>query len=93
LDAASNTGKASLACSHGFAVEAGDAPVGRIETPVFSGTSLEPDTLIVRTLDGIPGTFAAVPVSDVAEVDEAGRVVVLRCTIEELVETDGAASS
>jgi hypothetical protein len=74
----------SLACSHGFAVEAGHEPVGYIETPVFSGTSLEPDTLIVRTVDQIPGTFTAVPIADVAEVDEVGRLVVLRCTIEDL---------
>ena len=60
-------------------------PVGLVETPVFSGTSVEPDALLVRTVEEIPGTFTAVAVADVAAVDQAAELITLRCTVEELV--------
>ncbi len=84
LESAANTKEGSLACCHGFAVAAGDEPIGQVETPVFSGTSLEPDALIVRTVDAIPGMFAAVAVTKVAEVDESEESITLRGTRDEL---------
>jgi hypothetical protein len=66
-------------------VSVGGEPVGLVETPVFSGTSIEPDALLVRTVEDIPGTFAAVAVADVAAVDQAAEVITLRCTVEELM--------
>jgi hypothetical protein len=74
----------SLACCHGYAVAAGDGPVGRVETPVFSGTSVEPHSLLVRTNDAIPGMFASVATARVAAVDEAHRSIVLDGTRDEL---------
>jgi hypothetical protein len=74
----------SLACCHGFSVAAGDEPVGRVETPVFTGTELEPQSLLLRTVEEIPGEFAAVSVTDVAAVDEAQRQITLRGTRDEL---------
>jgi hypothetical protein len=74
----------SLACCHGFAVAAGNEPVGQVETPVFTGTALEPESLLLRTVEEIPGEFAAVSVTDVAAVDEAGRQITLRRTRDEL---------
>jgi hypothetical protein len=74
----------SLACCHGFAVAAGDEPVGQVETPVFTGTALEPESLLLRTVEAIPGEFAAVPVTEVAAVDEAGRQITLRGTRDQL---------
>jgi hypothetical protein len=65
-------------------VAAGDGPVGRVETPVFSGTSLEPHSLIVRTIEAIPGTFAAVATAHVAAVDEAHKSITLDGTRDEL---------
>ena len=74
----------SLACCHGYAVAAGNEPVGQVETPVFAGTALEPESLLLRTVEGIPGEFAAVPVTEVAAVDDAGQQITLRGTRDEL---------
>jgi hypothetical protein len=74
----------SLACCHGFDVAAGDGPVGRVETPVFSGTSVEPHSLLVRTNDAIPGTFAAVATARVAAIDDAHRRITLDGNRDEL---------
>ena len=63
---------------------AGDGPVGRVETPIFSGTSLEPHSLLLRTIETIPGTFAAVASTRVASVDEAARSITLDGTRDEL---------
>ena len=82
LTAHARTG--SLSCCHGFAVAAGDGPIGRVETPIFSGTSLEPHSLLVRTIDTIPGTFAAVASDRVTSVDEAARSITLDGTRDEL---------
>ena len=87
LTAHARTG--SLSCCHGFAVAAGDGPVGRVETPIFSGTSLDPHSLLLRTIDTIPGTFAAVASDRVASVDEAARSITLDGTRDELF-GDGA---
>ena len=82
LTAHARTG--SLSCCHGYAVAAGDGPVGRVETPIFSGTSLEPHSLLLRTVETIPGTFAAVASTRVASVDEAARSITLDGTRDEL---------
>jgi hypothetical protein len=90
LTAHARTG--SLSCCHGFDVAAGDGPVGRVETPIFSGTSLEPHSLLVRTVGTIPGTFAAVAAARVVSVDEAARSITLEGTRAELF-GDGEAGS
>jgi hypothetical protein len=66
-----------LARCHGFFVIAGGRPVGAIETPVFPGASSDPDFLVVRTSDAIPGTFRIVSAALVADVDAAGRSITL----------------
>ena len=72
---------------------AGDGPVGRVETPIFSGTSLEPHSLLLRTIETIPGTFAAVASDRVASVDEAARSITLDGTRDELFGGDAPAES
>ena len=88
LTAHARTG--SLSCCHGFDVAAGDGPVGRVETPIFSGTELEPHSLLVRTVNTIPGTFAAVAAARVARVDEATKSITLDGTRNELFGEDAA---
>jgi hypothetical protein len=85
LELTAKANAASLACCHGFTVAAGDEPFGLVETPIFSGTSLEPDLLLVRTLGGVPGAFAAVAVADVSAVDDARRTITLRGTRDEVL--------
>ena len=92
MELAAHTNAVLLACCHGFAVAAGDELVGVVETPVFSGTALGPDSLIVRTVEGIPGTFADVPVAHVARVDDARRSITLNGSREDLF-GDGATDS
>jgi hypothetical protein len=58
-----------LASCHGFSVDASDEPLGVVETPVFSGKGLRPDSLIVRTAAFGPGCFARVPVAFVTDID------------------------
>ncbi len=74
-----------LACCHGFAIAASDQDLGVVETPVFSGTALGPDYLIVRTADSIPGGFAVVPVGLVAEIDPERRLISLGSRVDEIV--------
>jgi hypothetical protein len=78
----------SLSCCHGFEVAAGDGPVGRVETPIFSGTSLEPHSLLLRTIKTIPGTFAAVAADRVVSVDESAKRIRLDGTLDELFGAD-----
>jgi len=77
-----------LARCNGFQVQAGGEIVGSVETPVFSGTALLPDYLIVRTRESIPGGFRLVPPDLVENVDAAGRVVTLDLTVQALADLD-----
>jgi len=83
------TADSPLACCHGFAVTAGDAFVGVVETPVFTGTRLEPESLVVRTGSGA-GSFRVVPAALVAGVDAERQTVTLGATVEELERLDPA---
>ena len=58
--------------------------MGRVETPIFSGTELEPHSLLLRTVNTIPGTFAAVAASRVVSVDETAKSIRLDGTRDEL---------
>jgi hypothetical protein len=69
-------------------VAAGDQPVGIIETPVFSGTALEPVALVVGALDSVPGTFRIVPTSLVVTVDDDEETVTLVASEDELLALD-----
>jgi hypothetical protein len=75
----------ALACCHGFAVNAEDGPVGLVATPVFSGTSLEPVSLYVRTVDAVPGAFTEIPVEWVAEIDAEHRLIGIAARRDRLV--------
>ncbi len=77
-----------LARCNGFEVEAGGAVVGSVETPVFSGTSLRPDYLILRTADEIPGRFRLVPPDLVVAVDPRARTVCLGLEPDEVANLD-----
>jgi hypothetical protein len=74
---ASAASEGPLARCHGFFVMAGGRSVGAIETPVFPGASSEPDFLVVRTADSIPGTFRVVSAALVQDVDPAARSITL----------------
>jgi len=76
---------APLARCHGFRVLAADQPLGLVETPVFSGTRLQPDYLIVRIRESVPGGFADVPVELVDEIDDESRTISLSARLSELV--------
>lgn len=69
-----------LAQCNGYDVAAGDAIVGSVETPVFSGTKLQPDYLIVRLGDGLH----AVPPELIVSVDSASRTLFLGLDADEL---------
>jgi hypothetical protein len=79
---------ALLTCCHGFTVAARGNRVGAVETPVFSGSSLEPVSLIVRTADSIPGTFRVVPLALVADVDSTTRRIALSIGPNEIARLD-----
>jgi hypothetical protein len=75
----------ALACCHGFAISASDHVLGVVETPVFSGTGLRPDYLLVRNAESIPGRFTDVPVALVDEVDPERRKISLDLPLDEVI--------
>jgi hypothetical protein len=83
----------ALACCHGFAISASDCLLGVVETPVFSGTGLRPDYLIVRNAESIPGRFTDVPVSLVEEVDLEHRKISLGSPLAEVARAPDPASA
>ena len=66
-----------LARCNGFSVEAAGEVVGAVATPVFSGTNIVPDYLLVRVSGSIPGAFRAIPPELVAEADVGSETVFL----------------
>ena len=75
-----------LARCNGFDVEAGGEVVGSVATPVFSGTRLRPDYLLVRVGDHVAGRFRTVTPELIVAADSAEQVVVLG------IDADGVAA-
>jgi hypothetical protein len=73
-----------LACCHGYEVRAADGRLGVVETPVFSGTRLRPDFLVVRT-DETEAGRCLVPVNLVEEVDPDAGSIALSSLCEDVV--------
>jgi hypothetical protein len=69
-----------LARCNGYDVATGDEIVGSVETPVFSGTKLEPDYLIVRVRDGL----RVVPPEVIVSVDATSHTLFLGLDADEL---------
>lgn len=59
--------------------------MGVVETPVFSGTALDPVALLMRAVDGIPGTFRIVPASLVVGVDSEEQTIELVASEAEIL--------
>ena len=73
-----------LARCNGFTVIAGDEHVGHVATPVFSGTKLLPDYLLIRLDESIPGTYCAIPTGLIADADPMSETVLLQIGVDEL---------
>jgi hypothetical protein len=73
-----------LARCNGFTVVADREVVGRVATPVFSGTKLLPDYLLVRLAESIPGTFCAIPTALIGDADAESGIVELEIGVDGL---------
>jgi hypothetical protein len=73
-----------LARCNGFEVTAGGDPVGAVATPVFSGTKLVPDYLLVRLDATIPGSYRAITADLIETADAASETVELGITVGEV---------
>ena len=66
-----------LARCNGYDVAVGDEVVGSVETPVFSGTKLLPDYLLVRLADTDSASFKVIPPDLIVAADPDERTVFL----------------
>jgi hypothetical protein len=66
-----------LARCNGFRVTADGEVVGVVATPVFSGTLLIPDYLLIRVTGAIPGAYRAITPEVIAAADPRSETVVL----------------
>jgi hypothetical protein len=82
--AASDAFGRRLASCHGFLVLARDGPVGTVETPVFYGVARDPDFLIIRVAEMMPGTFRIVAAALVEGVDPEQPAITLALTSREV---------
>jgi len=73
-----------LARCNGFTVVTDGEVVGRVATPVFSGTRLLPDYLLVRLAESTPGTFCAIPTAFIGCADAESEIVELEIGVDEL---------
>jgi hypothetical protein len=73
-----------LARCNGFRVTAGGEVVGAVATPVFSGTGLLPDYLLVQVTELIPGAYRAITPNLIADVDAASESIALDLTAAEM---------
>ncbi len=73
-----------LACCHGYSVNASEQGLGVVVTPVFSGSALRPDYLLVRITDNGSTRIAQVPAAAVEGVDPGSRTVLLGLRLEEI---------
>lgn len=73
-----------LARCHGWRVDALDATIGRVETPLFPDATGVPDYLVLRTASEHGWSFPVVPVGRIARVDPCRAVVTLALTAEEI---------
>ena len=73
-----------LARCNGFRVTAEGEVVGDVATPVFSGTKLLPEYLLVRVADSIPGAYRAIPPELIAEADAETETVFLGIAADEV---------
>jgi hypothetical protein len=73
-----------LARCNGFTVVAGDEVVGAVATPVFSGTKLLPDYLLVRLAESVEGTYCAIPAALITDADPESETVVLEVSLDDL---------
>lgn len=81
-----------LARCNGFLVATDGQIVGAVATPVFSGTNLAPDYLLVRLASARSGSYRVVSPELIAAVDEETETVLLaipRDDVSELPEADG----
>jgi hypothetical protein len=73
-----------LARCNGFRVSADGEVVGAVATPVFSGTKLLPEYLLVRVAETIPGAYRAIPPDLIAEADPETETVFLEIAADEV---------
>jgi hypothetical protein len=66
-----------LARCNGFLVATDGKIVGAVATPVFSGTNLLPDYLLMRVAETLPGAYRAIPPALIAAIDEESCTVTL----------------
>ena len=66
-----------LARCNGYEVAAGGEVVGLVETPVFSGTKLRPDYLLVRLGNRSPAQLRVIPPEAIVAADASARKVFL----------------
>jgi hypothetical protein len=73
-----------LARCNGFRVSADGEVVGAVATPVFSGTKLLPEYLLVRVAESMPGAYRAIPPELIAEADAETETVFLGIAADEV---------
>jgi len=79
-----------LACCHGFTVKTTDREIGTVVTPIFSGTRLQPDSLLVHLTGSPPSEAKTIAIALITDIDPERHQITLDTDAHEALDESAA---